>query len=60
MLSNEGKLLLPSTHIILLFQINQIFWQKTFTITILSIRLIEIGLDIVLSLSSVQYLPIAP
>jgi len=28
----------------------QIFWQKLFTITILSIRLIEIGLDIVLSI----------
>jgi len=36
----------------------QIFWQKMFTITISLIRLIEIGLDIVLSVSSVHDYPL--
>ena len=42
--------------IIDIFNIANLFLRLQY----LSIRLIEIGLDIVLSLSSVQYLPIAP
>lgn len=47
----------PSSDIIIFETI--IYCKFIFTITISLIRLIEIGLDIVLSLSSVQYLPIA-